>query len=103
MLIPVGPAGDQALWLISKDKDGKLTETKLLGVSYVPLVKPSAEAVAAHAKATEAAGRTESKGAGVGAGSSAASAASAGAAGGSGASSSGSSEGASVTSEGKKR
>lgn len=39
MVIPVGPEhGEQYLMQIDKDADGKVTESKLFGVRYVPLV-----------------------------------------------------------------
>lgn len=41
MIIPVGPQfGDQYLMQVDKDKNGKITQKKILGVRYVPLVNP---------------------------------------------------------------
>lgn len=38
LIIPVGPdGGNQNLEQIDKDKDGKVSRTKLMGVRYVPL------------------------------------------------------------------
>lgn len=37
MFIPVGAAGEQYIVEVVKDKDGKVTTTKLYGVMYVPL------------------------------------------------------------------
>jgi len=40
MVIPVGKH-NQWFWLVDKDKAGKVTQEKLFGVQYVPLVKQS--------------------------------------------------------------
>ena len=41
MIIPVGPQhGEQYLIQVDKDKDGHMTQKKILGVRYVPLVNP---------------------------------------------------------------
>jgi protein-L-isoaspartate(D-aspartate) O-methyltransferase len=37
LFIPVGPSGDQYITEVVKDKDGKVTTSKLYGVMYVPL------------------------------------------------------------------
>jgi protein-L-isoaspartate(D-aspartate) O-methyltransferase len=37
LFIPVGPPGDQYITEVVKDKNGKVTTTKLYGVMYVPL------------------------------------------------------------------
>ena len=37
LFIPVGPAGDQYITEVVKDKDGNIKTTKLYGVMYVPL------------------------------------------------------------------
>ncbi|GAA6027475.1 hypothetical protein JCM8097_007881 [Rhodosporidiobolus ruineniae] len=37
IFIPVGEAGNQAIYQIDKDAQGRVTETMLMGVSYVPL------------------------------------------------------------------
>ena len=38
MIIPLGPeAGQETLDLVEKDREGKVTKTKLMGVKYVPL------------------------------------------------------------------
>jgi len=39
MVIPIGPqGGDQTLYLLKKNRTGKVTEKKLLPVSFVPLI-----------------------------------------------------------------
>lgn len=44
MVIPVGPdGGNQVLLQVDKDKDGKVTETVLSHVRYVPLVRKQDE------------------------------------------------------------
>jgi protein-L-isoaspartate(D-aspartate) O-methyltransferase len=37
MFIPVEERGSQYIWMVEKDKDGKVTKEKLFGVRYVPL------------------------------------------------------------------
>ena len=37
MFIPVGSKGNQAIIQVDKDSNGKVTQTELFGVSYVPL------------------------------------------------------------------
>ena len=37
LFIPVGPPGDQYITEVVKDKDGKISTTRLYGVMYVPL------------------------------------------------------------------
>ena len=42
MIIPVGPEhGDQYLMQVDKAKDGSVTETRMMGVRYVPLTTKS--------------------------------------------------------------
>nr|KAJ3421086.1 Protein-L-isoaspartate(D-aspartate) O-methyltransferase [Polyrhizophydium stewartii] len=38
MVIPVGPEGDQALFRVERDADGRVHMERLFGVRYVPLV-----------------------------------------------------------------
>ena len=40
MIIPVGPnGGEQFLMRVEKERDGRVTEHKLMSVRYVPLVE----------------------------------------------------------------
>ena len=40
LVMPLGPPGDQYIYFIDKDKDGKLSSFKGLSVRYVPLTSP---------------------------------------------------------------
>ena len=40
LVMPLGPQGDQYIYIIDKDQNGKLTQTKGLSVRYVPLTSP---------------------------------------------------------------
>ena len=40
LVMPLGPQGDQYIYIIDKDQNGKLTQTKGLSVRYVPLTTP---------------------------------------------------------------
>jgi len=43
LVIPVGPKGDQALWLIEKKSEKEATSTRVTGVSYIPLTSQKAQ------------------------------------------------------------